>query len=155
MIVGVGIDVCSVSRFDAMLERHPGIVVRLFNPAETRVRGLARSGRSLSARFAAKEALSKALGAPGNLSWRDAEVVSDDNDRPSMKMRGSVARRAAELGITRVHLSLSHDGGIATAIVIAERDEPASDGPGGDEPGNEPGNSADLDEAERDEPGRN
>lgn len=60
-----------------------------------------------------------------------------------------------KLGITRVHLSLSHDGGIATAIVIAERDEPASDGPGGDEPGNEPGNSADLDEAERDEPGRN
>jgi holo-[acyl-carrier protein] synthase len=122
MIVGIGIDVCSVARFDAMLDRHPGIVERLFNPGERISHGLPRSSRSLSARFAAKEALAKAFGAPGNLSWIDAEVVADENGQPSMTMRGSVARRASELGVTAVHLSLSHDGGIATAIVIAEQE---------------------------------
>ena len=92
MIVGVGIDVVPVERF----------------------------AESLAARFAAKEALAKALGAPGDMRWTDAEVVTDRFGRPHLEVRDTVALRAAQLGVTRWHVSLSHDGGIASATVIAE-----------------------------------
>ena len=74
----------------------------------------------LAARFAAKEALAKALGAPGDLLWHDAEVVVGERGRPHLEVRGTVAERAAELGVTSWHVSLSHDGGIASAVVVAE-----------------------------------
>ena len=122
MIIGVGIDVCPVERFAASLDRTPGLRDRLFTPAEQRTpSGGARSGESLAARFAAKEALAKALGAPGDLHWHDAEVTVGEHGRPHLEVRGTVARRAAELGVTAWHVSLSHDGGIASAVVIAER----------------------------------
>ena len=115
MIVGVGIDVVDVARFGESLERTPGLRTRLFTPDEAS-RGMA----SLAARFAAKEALAKALGAPGNLAWHDAEVVSEESGRPVFLMRGTVAARAEALGAVHVHLSLSHDAGIASAVVVLE-----------------------------------
>ena len=78
---------------------------------------------SLAARFAAKEALAKALGAPAGLRWRDAEVPPTAGQRPRLVLRNTVASAAAERGITALHLSLSHDAGIASALVVAERDE--------------------------------
>ncbi len=114
-VIGVGIDVVDLERFGESLARTPGLTERLFTPAEAD-RGMA----SLAARFAAKEALAKALGAPGNLAWHDAEVVSEDSGRPVFAMRGTVAARAAELGAVHVHLSLSHDAGIASAVVVLE-----------------------------------
>ena len=75
---------------------------------------------SQAARFAAKEALAKALGAPAGLSWQDAEVVTDEHGRPAFKITGTVAARAAELGVGTIHVSLSHDAGIASAVVICE-----------------------------------
>lgn len=115
MIVGVGIDVVDISRFGESLTRTPGLSARLFTPAEA-----SRPLASLAARFAAKEALAKALGAPGGLHWQDAEVVSESSGRPVMEMRGTVADRAASLGVASVHLSLSHDAGIASAMVVLE-----------------------------------
>ncbi|MBA8954434.1 holo-ACP synthase [Actinomadura namibiensis] len=115
MIVGVGIDVVDVARFERSLERTPGLRTRLFTEGE---RDLA--GRSLAARFAAKEALAKALGAPRGLMWTDAEVRRAADGRPSLHVTGTVAEAAAARGVTSWHVSLSHDGGIATAIVIAE-----------------------------------
>ncbi|MGI8577055.1 MAG: holo-ACP synthase [Nocardioidaceae bacterium] len=115
MIVGVGIDVVDVRRFGLTLERTPGMCQRLFTDAE-RERPLA----SLAARFAAKEALAKALGAPAGLHWLDAEVQTDGTGRPSIVMSGSVAGRAEVLGVARAHVSLSHDGGIASAVVVLE-----------------------------------
>ncbi|RAY15112.1 holo-ACP synthase [Actinomadura craniellae] len=115
MIVGVGIDVVDIARFEASLERTPGLRTRLFTEGE---RGL--PARSLAARFAAKEALAKALGAPGGLRWTDAEVRRAPGGRPELHVAGTVAAAAAGLGVTDWHVSLSHDGGIATAIVIAE-----------------------------------
>ncbi|MFC9977788.1 holo-ACP synthase [Spirillospora sp. NPDC127200] len=117
MIVGVGIDVVDIARFERSLERTPGLRTRLFTEGE---RGMA--GRSLAARFAAKEALAKALGAPRGLLWTDAEVRRAGDGRPSLHVTGTVAAAAAERGVARWHLSLSHDGGIATAVVIAESD---------------------------------
>ena len=121
MIVGIGIDVVPVARFAAALERTPSLAARLFTPAElTTAAGQPRSAESLAARFAAKEALAKALGAGGGLTWTDAEIHTDDAGRPHVQVHGSVASRAADLGVARLHVSLSHDGGIAAATVVAE-----------------------------------
>ena len=114
-VIGVGIDVVDLERFAASLARTPGLGERLFTPEEGS-RGVA----SLAARFAAKEALAKALGAPGDLAWHDAEVVSEDSGRPVFLMRGTVAARAEAIGAVHVHLSLSHDAGIASAVVVLE-----------------------------------
>ena len=115
MIVGVGIDVVDIARFTAMLERIPRLRERLFTPAE---RDLPPA--SLAARFAAKEALAKALATPGGLSWQDVTVHRTPGGPPRLEVTGTVAERAAELGAWIFHVSLSHDGGIASAIVIAE-----------------------------------
>jgi holo-[acyl-carrier protein] synthase len=114
-IVGVGIDVVDISRFEDSLRRTPGLTERLFTPSEA-----TRPPASLAARFAAKEALAKALGAPGDLAWHDAEVVSESSGRPLLSLRGTVAARADEVGAVHVHLSLSHDAGIASAVVVLE-----------------------------------
>lgn len=114
-VIGVGIDVADVERFETSLRRTPGLRDRLFTPAEA-----SRPPASLAARFAAKEALAKALGAPVGMAWHDAEIVSEETGRPRFEIRGTVARRAAELGVDRVHVSLSHDAGIASAVVVLE-----------------------------------
>ncbi|RKN46800.1 holo-ACP synthase [Streptomyces hoynatensis] len=121
MIVGVGIDVAEIDRFARSLERTPELADRLFVPAELLLPGGERRGvASLAARFAAKEAVAKALGAPGGLRWRDAEIRQEDSGRPRLEVRGTVAARAAELGVLAWHVSLSHDAGVASAVVIAE-----------------------------------
>ncbi|MBB2894537.1 holo-ACP synthase [Flexivirga oryzae] len=114
-IVGVGIDVVDVARFTAKLEATPRLAERLFVEAERSL-----PPNSLAGRFAAKEALAKALGAPVGLHWRDAVVVKDGVGKPSWELQGSVRARVEELGIRSLHLSISHDAGIASAIVVAE-----------------------------------
>lgn len=122
-VVGVGIDVVPVERFAQSLRRTPSLAGRLFTAAEQVTTGGApRSAESLAARFAAKEALAKALGAGGGMDWTDAEVVLDAAGRPSLVIRATVRARADSLGVTRLHVSLSHDGGVAAATVIAESD---------------------------------
>ena len=115
MIVGVGIDVVDIGRFEESLLRTPALRERLFTEAER-----ARPIASLAARFAAKEALAKALGAPTGMAWHDAEVVSEASGNPQLEIRGSVLARANDLGVRSVHVSLSHDAGIASAVVILE-----------------------------------
>jgi len=121
VIVAVGIDVVLVDRFTQALSRTPMLVERLFTESErTTPSGNPRSAESLAARFAAKEAVAKALGAPSGLHWHDCEVVVDPDGRPWLTVSGTVAAAAVERGVDRWHLSLSHDGGIASAMVIAE-----------------------------------
>jgi holo-[acyl-carrier protein] synthase len=122
VIVSVGIDVVLVEKFTRALERTPLLGDRIFTEAELfTTSGNPRSAESLAARFAAKEAVAKALGAPGGLHWHDCEVVTDPDGRPWLTVSGTVAAAAAERRITFWHLSLSHDGGIASAMVVAER----------------------------------
>ena len=121
VIVAVGIDVVLVARFARAIERTPLLVERLFTPAERNTSsGNPRSPESLAARFAAKEAVAKALGAPAGLHWHDCEVVADPDGRPWLTVSGTVASAAVDKGVRRWHLSLSHDGGIASAMVVAE-----------------------------------
>ncbi|WP_131771008.1 holo-ACP synthase [Candidatus Protofrankia californiensis] len=115
-VVGVGVDVVDVERFAATLRRAPSLVDRLFTISEQKV----ASSEKLAARFAAKEALAKALGAPPGMSWHDAEVVGDPGGRPRIRVTGTVAAVADSLAIRSWHLSLTHDGGLAVAFVVAE-----------------------------------
>lgn len=115
MIVGIGVDVVDTARFEATLARTPALRGRLFTEGESTL-GTA----SLAARFAAKEAVAKALGAPPGLRHLDAEVVSGEHGRPELRVTGRAAEVARELGVARWHLSLTHDGGVAIAYVIAE-----------------------------------
>ncbi|MET9675246.1 holo-ACP synthase [Streptomyces sp. NPDC006482] len=121
MIIGVGIDVAEIDRFAVSIERTPGLLQRLFVEGELLLPSGDRRGvASLAVRFAAKEALAKALGAPGGLHWTDAEVYVEGTGQPRLRVRGTVAARAAELGVKHWHVSLSHDAGVASAVVIAE-----------------------------------
>lgn len=115
MIIGIGIDLCEIARFAAACARRPGFARRWLTDAEASL-----PMHSQAARFAAKEALAKALRTERGLGWHDAEVLCDEFGRPSFRTQGSVAARAAELGVRRIHLSLSHDAGIASAFVVAE-----------------------------------
>ena len=115
MTVGVGVDVVDIERFQESLTRTPALLAKLFTPTEAIL-----PIESLAARFAAKEALAKALGAPGNLAWLDAEVVALPSGQPTFEFRGTVLARAEELGVTSSHLSLTHDGGVAIAFLTLE-----------------------------------
>ena len=78
------------------------------------------SDQTMAGRFAAKEALAKALGAPAGLRWSDCEVLADETGRPSLVVTGTVAERVEELGVSRLHVSISHDAGVAVAMVVVE-----------------------------------
>jgi holo-[acyl-carrier protein] synthase len=117
VIAGIGIDVVDLVRFARSLDRTPKLRERLFTEAE---RGL--PVHSLAARFAAKEALIKALGGSQGVRWHDMEIVPDEERNPGFVLHNVVGRQVAERGIAHIHVSMSHDAGIATAFVVLERD---------------------------------
>ncbi len=116
MIAGIGVDIVDVPRFGRQLEKTPRLHERLFTVDE---RGLPL--RSLAARFAAKEAIAKALGAPAGMNWQDCSIIKNEAGDPQIHVVGTVAEASAQRGITSWHLSLSHDGDMAIAMVVAER----------------------------------
>jgi holo-[acyl-carrier protein] synthase len=115
VIIGIGVDLVDIARFERSLERTPRLLERLFSPGE---RALAL--RSLAARYAAKEALIKALGGSDGVHWTEIEVTPEASGRPWFTLGGSTAAVIAERGITAIHLSMTHDGGFAVAYVVAE-----------------------------------
>lgn len=117
MIVGIGVDVVDLVRFEQQLTNTPALVERLFHPVE---RGNAML--QLAGSFAAKEALVKALGGPTGLSWHELSVVRDTNGKPWLHAQGESAARLESAGVSKTHLSISHDGGMLVAYVIAESD---------------------------------
>lgn len=121
-VVGVGIDVVAVARFAAALCRTPALADRLFAAAERLTpTGRPRRDSSLAARFAVKEAVAKALGAPRGMEWHDCRIEQDASGRPVLETLGTVAAAATARGVTRWEISMTHDGGIASAIAIALR----------------------------------
>ena len=120
MIIGIGVDVVDLARFERAASRTPALLTRLFADSE-RTRGAdVLTLRSLAGRFAAKEALIKAIGDSTGVRWHDMRVTTDDLRNPSVELSGGVAALAAARGVDRVHLSMTHDAGIAIAYVIAE-----------------------------------
>ena len=115
MIIGIGVDLVDISRFEVALRRTPALAARLFTQSERRGRP-----ESLAASFAAKEAVAKAMGAPTGLSWADVEVIRGATGCPRLEIRGTVADAASQRGIRHWHVSLSHDAGVSIAMVVAE-----------------------------------
>lgn len=115
MIVGIGVDVVDLARFERAIARTPRLRDRLFAESE---RDLPVA--SLAGRFAAKEALIKALGDSVGARWHDMVVVSDEHGNPSFVLHGPARDAALARGVARFHLSMTHDAGIACAFVVAE-----------------------------------
>ncbi|HEU4383592.1 MAG TPA: holo-ACP synthase [Anaeromyxobacteraceae bacterium] len=126
MIVGLGLDVVEVARLERLLDGRadPGRAERFLDRCFTtqeRAYCDARRDRATryAARFAAKEAVVKALGAPAGVRWTDIEV-SRAEGAPTVRLRGAAERAARGLGVDAVHLTLTHDGGVAAAAVVLE-----------------------------------
>jgi holo-[acyl-carrier protein] synthase len=115
MIIGVGVDLVDINRFETHLEKTPGLKEKIFHADERQV-----SINTLAGRFAAKEALVKAFGGSLGMHWHDVRVSKDEQGKPEINLFDATAALAQEKGIAKLHLSISHDGGMATAFVIAE-----------------------------------
>jgi holo-[acyl-carrier protein] synthase len=123
-ILGIGLDLVEVARVRASVRRSgERFAKRVFTPDEIAYcAGRARKFEHLAARFAAKEAMLKALGTgiTGWASMQEVEVVHDAVGRPELRLRGGVLRHARALGVTAAHLSISHTEGVAAAVVVLE-----------------------------------
>jgi holo-[acyl-carrier protein] synthase len=120
-VLGVGVDLCEVDRMRRVLARTPGFAARVFTEDE---QAYCRRRRDpverFAARFAAKEAVLKAMGAGvGACALREIEVVREESGAPSLVLHGAAANLAAARGIARWHVSLSHTSRVAEALVIA------------------------------------
>lgn len=112
-ISGIGIDVVDIERFQESLDRTKALRNRLFTTSESHLKI-----SSLAARFAAKEALAKALNAKtATFNWQEVEIINEESGKPLFVFSGALADRLSK---SIVHLSLSHDAGIASAMVIVE-----------------------------------
>jgi holo-[acyl-carrier protein] synthase len=124
MIVGTGIDIAEVPRIRAAIEHHGArFLQRVFTEAEIGYcESKANRVERYAARFAAKEAGMKALGTGWNhgVRWRDLEVARQPGGRPALVLHGKAAEFAAQLGATRITLSLTHTAELAMAQVILE-----------------------------------
>lgn len=122
MVVGLGIDVCSVTRMQRALERFgERFWERILTPAEREE--LAKRGDravALAGRFAAKEAASKALGAPKDVWWQDVEILRGNNGVPTLYFSGPALPHLEARAVQRSLVSISHDAGVAAAVVVLE-----------------------------------
>lgn len=122
MIVGIGTDIVQVERIQRALERTPGFAAKVYTARELEYCATRSGAQSHAVRFAAKEALMKAVGTgwAGQVNWLDIEVVLDARGKPEIQAHNAVRALLDELGVTRIHLSLSHERDYATAVVVLE-----------------------------------
>ncbi len=125
MILGVGLDVCSIERMRRALERHGDrFFARICSEKERTDLAGRDPATALAGRFAAKEAFAKALdGAPG-VGWHEVEVRRMGSGRPRLELQGTALALAMKAGVQRWHVTITHDGGIAAAVVILEGEIP-------------------------------
>ena len=118
----VGVDVIEIARIARAVSRHPeGMRRRVYTSLEWRQ--CYRSVASLAGRFAAKEAVMKALGV-GGMPFRDIEIARLPSGKPEVRLNGRMQRRAERLGVTAIHISISHSRDNAVAVAIAELTHP-------------------------------
>ena len=127
MIVGLGLDICDIERMRKNLDRHgPAVMDKVLTEAEKAYCERKRDPAvPFAGRWAAKEAAIKALGAPEGLRYTDMVIEpASDHAPPRLVLSGVGAAHAAKLGVTRTLLTITHDGGVAAAVVILEASEP-------------------------------
>lgn len=125
MIFGTGVDIVDISRFERLLEEgNVRLFERLFTPHEVEYcAGKAHSAQHYALRFAAKEAFLKAcgLGLREGLTWHDVEVVNDTLGKPELRLHGKAQQIFTDMDLSKIFVSLSHDGNFAVAMVVLER----------------------------------
>jgi holo-[acyl-carrier protein] synthase len=122
MVVGLGIDVASVARIRRALERHGDRFWQRILTEHEQADLASRPDRAvaLAGRFAAKEAAAKALGGQPDVWWHDIEVRSNARGGPQMAFRGTATDHAARLGVRCIWVSITHDAGVAAAVVVLD-----------------------------------
>ena len=120
-MIGIGIDAVEVDRFRQVLARTPGVARRLFTESERAYGNRKRDpAERLAARFAAKEAVMKALGVGlGAFAFHDVEVVRAPSGQPMLELRGRAEALAKQQGVTGWRLSLTHTHRVAEAVAVA------------------------------------
>jgi holo-[acyl-carrier protein] synthase len=129
--VGLGTDLVQVQRLAESLSRHPGMAARLYTDEEIAYcERHHQPAARYAVRFAAKEAVLKALGTglARGMRWRDVEVVGDLHERPTVVLHGAVARLARDLGVRDIQIALTHDGAYALACAVTEPLAPTASG---------------------------
>ncbi len=124
MIIGIGIDIVEINRIKkSEVKWGQRFLERVFTEGEIKYAMLHVSPHTrLAARFAVKEAMSKAMGTgiSNGITWKDTEVISTDSGRPEILLHGKLREKAASMGVTGIHVSISHDGDHAVAQVVLE-----------------------------------
>ena len=121
MIVSIGLDVCSIERMRRAVARHGDrFAARICSPSELAGVGGRDVATFVAARFAVKEAFAKCLDGARGVGWHEVEVHSAASGRPSLTLSGNALISASKLGATRWHVTITHDAGIASAVVILE-----------------------------------
>ena len=114
-----GVDLIEIARIDEVVTRHgKHYLERVFTPAELEYCG--KRAESLAGRFAAKEAVAKALGTGiGDVSWKEIEILGDEQNAPTLSLTGVAEQKAKELGLTTWSISISHSQSHSVAVVVA------------------------------------
>jgi len=126
MIVGLGTDIVGIERVRRLLQRYPNFAPRIFTALEiSHCESRADAAQSFAARFAAKEALMKAVGTgwDGKINWQDIEVRNDQRGKPELFVHAGCRALLEQLRVTHIHVSLSHEREYAIACVVLEHRE--------------------------------
>ncbi|HEY7400165.1 MAG TPA: holo-ACP synthase [Actinomycetota bacterium] len=121
-ILGLGVDICEIARMERALARHPTMRQRVFTPEEVAycdARG--RPAESYAGRFAAREAVIKALGGYRGKAWHEISVTRAPSGAPAIRLEGNAKERADALGVTDVLITFTHEKTSAVAFAIAVR----------------------------------
>lgn len=119
MKLATGVDLIEIARIEEVVTRHgKHYLERIYTPAELEQCG--KRAESLAGRFAAKEAVAKALGSGiGDVTWKEIEVLGDEQNAPVLTLHGAAGARAKELGLTSWSVSISHSQSHSVALVVA------------------------------------
>ncbi|MGZ8570738.1 MAG: holo-ACP synthase [Actinomycetota bacterium] len=122
-IVGLGVDICEIARMERALARHPTLRARVFTPEEIAYcDSKARPAESYAGRFAAREAVIKALGGYRGKRWQDISVTRHPSGAPLIALTGNAKDRADLLGVTRILITFTHERTNAVAFAVAVSD---------------------------------
>ena len=122
-ILGLGVDICEIARMERALARHATMRERVFTPDEVAYcESKARPAESYAGRFAAREAVIKALGGYRGKGWHEISVTRHASGAPTIRLEGNAKRRADALGVTRVLITFTHEKTNAVAFAVAVRE---------------------------------
>jgi holo-[acyl-carrier protein] synthase len=118
MLLRTGVDLIEISRVEEAVSRHGRhYLERIYTPAELEQCG--KRAESLAGRFAAKEAVAKALGCGiGDVTWKEIEVLGDEQNAPVLTLHGAAEKMAKEMGLTTWSISISHSQSHSVALVV-------------------------------------